>query len=81
MEWWYLDGKKHREDGPAWIVYYPNGQVQTEQWWLDGQGHREDGPAWIEYSKEGQVEIDTWYLDGQQYTDPQLFRLALRGLR
>lgn len=35
-----LDGKLHREDGPA--VEYPNGD---QEWWLNGNRHREDGPA------------------------------------
>ena len=37
---WYLNGKFHREDGPA--IEYTNGQYG---WYLNGQLHREDGPA------------------------------------
>ena len=80
-KWWYLDGLLHREDGPAWIRYYPDGQVKQEGWWLDGQRHREDGPAGITYYPNGQVQTELWWFEGQQYTDPQLFRLAVRGLR
>ena len=40
---WYLNGKRHREDGPA--VEYANGD---KSWYLNGKYHREDGPA-IEY--------------------------------
>ena len=29
---WWLNGKLHREDGPA--VEYPNG---SKSWWLDGK--------------------------------------------
>ena len=39
-----LDGKCHREDGPA--VQYINGDCE---WWYDGMVHREGGPA-IEFS-------------------------------
>jgi len=49
VEQWLLDGKLHREDGPAWIEYYPDGQVRAEWWRLDGLLHREDGPARISY--------------------------------
>ncbi len=38
---WYLDGKLHREDGPA--REYSDG---TKEWWLHG----------IEYSKQGFLE-------------------------
>jgi hypothetical protein len=37
---WYLNGKLHREDGPA--VEFANG---VKQWYQNGKRHREDGPA------------------------------------
>ena len=37
---WRLNGKLHREDGPA--AEYANG---TKYWYLNGKLHREDGPA------------------------------------
>jgi len=40
---WCLDGKKHREDGPAAI--YNNG---TKEWYLNNKLHRVDGLA-VEY--------------------------------
>jgi hypothetical protein len=39
---WYLNGKHHREDGPA--IEYANGSMS---WWINGHRHREDGPAGI----------------------------------
>jgi hypothetical protein len=54
---WFLNGKLHREDGPAWE--YPNG---TKEWWLNGKQHRVDGPA-IEYP-DGTKE---WWLNGQRH--------------
>lgn len=39
---WYLNGKLHREDGPA--IEHTDGD---KEWWLDGRRHREDGPAVI----------------------------------
>ena len=50
---WYINGKKHREDGPA--VEYTNGD---KEWWINDQCHREDGPA-IEYCYKA------WYTNGQ----------------
>ena len=56
---WYLDGKRHREDGPA--IEYVDG---AEEWWQDGKRHREDGPA---------VELTdgykAWWLDGKMVTE------------
>ena len=51
---WYLNGKRHREDGPA--VERPDG---TKVWYLNGKFHREDGPA-IGYPDGTKF----WYLNG-----------------
>ena len=53
---WILNGKTHREDGPA-IEYEDGGKY----WFINGKMHREDGPAAIVhgYRKE-------WYLDGKE---------------
>ena len=44
---WYLNGKLHREDGPA--IEYRNGD---KSWYLNDKLHREDGPA-VEYATGG----------------------------
>ena len=56
---WRLNGKIHREDGPA--VIWPNGR---QEWVLNGKRHREDGPAAI--WADGRQE---WFLNGQEYTE------------
>jgi hypothetical protein len=38
---WYLNGKFHREDGPA--IEYPDG---GRCWYFNGKLHRIGGPAW-----------------------------------
>ena len=60
-EWW-LNGKSHREDGPA--VEWAGG---TKEWWLNGKSHREDGPAveWADGYKE-------WYLNGEMVTEQEV---------
>jgi len=54
---WYLDGQKHRDDGPA--IEYPN---ILKVWYQNGKYHREDGPA-VEYSN-GDKE---WYQNGKRH--------------
>lgn len=56
---WWLNGKLHREDGPA--VEYANG---TKEWWLNGQLHREDGAA-VEYAHGTKF----WYLNGKRHRE------------
>jgi hypothetical protein len=53
---WYLNGKLHREDGPA--VELTNG---TKYWCLNNKYHREDGPA-IEFA-DG---CKSWYLNDER---------------
>jgi hypothetical protein len=55
---WWLNGKRHREDGPA--VEYSGGK----DWWLNGKRHREDGPA-VEYSNGGK----DWWLNGKRHRE------------
>ena len=58
---WCLNGKHHREDGPA--VEWANG---TKEWYLNGKRHREEGPA-IEYSNGTKA----WFLNGKQLTEKE----------
>ena len=58
---WYLNGKLHREDGPAIESY--NG---PKCWYLNDKRHREDGPA-IEYANGDKH----WYLNGERLTEEE----------
>jgi len=58
---WYLNGRYHREDGPA--IEFANG---SKHWYLNGKRHREDGPA-IEYAN-GDKE---WYLNDEILTEDE----------
>jgi hypothetical protein len=58
---WRLNGKLHREDGPA--VECSNG---NKYWYLNGKRHREDGPA-VERRNGGKL----WYLNGEYLTEKE----------
>ena len=51
---WYVNGKLHREDGPA--IEWSDGK---KMWYLNGKLHREDGPA-VKYI-DGYEE---WWVNG-----------------
>jgi len=55
---WHLNGKLHREDGPA--IEFASGD---KAWFLNGVRHREDGPA-IEYA----YGYKAWYINGKYLT-------------
>ena len=56
---WYLNGKLHREDGPA--VEYADG---SKEWYLNDKRHCEDGPA-CEFANGYKV----WYLNGKRHCE------------
>ena len=60
-KYWYLNGKLHREDGPA--VEHSDG---SKYWYLDGKRHREDGPA-----IEAADGVKLWYLNGKRITEEE----------
>lgn len=52
----------HRENGPAWIDYYPDGTVESESWYVHGYLHNTEGPGHIKYHPNGTVAIiQFWY--------------------
>ena len=63
---WYLNGKWHREDGPA--IEDANG---SKFWYLNGELHREDGPA-----IEDADGIKCWYLNGNRVSWQEVFKNA-----
>jgi len=56
---WFLNGKRHREDGPA--REWADGD---KSWYLNGQLHREDGPAY-----EGASGTKSWFINGQRHRE------------
>jgi hypothetical protein len=58
-KYWYLNGERHREDGPA-IECADGGK----SWWLNGKLHREDGPA-IEHANGNKA----WYLNDEHHRE------------
>ena len=65
QEEWYLDGVKHREDGPAVTGPWTMG---NEEWYLHGMRHRTDGPAVIGLKR------DAWWVKGYRTRSPGLFQ-------
>ena len=85
---WSLNGKLHREDGPA--MEWANG---TKSWWLNDKLHRESGPAiervdgykaWFlngeRHREDGPAIVgaddgyEVWYLNDKKYSEPDFYR-------
>jgi len=59
---WYLNGKLHREDGPA--IEYTDG---NKFWCLNGKLHRTDGPACEYFGGYKQWYINNESLSQEEY--------------
>ena len=66
IEWW-LNGRRHREDGPA--IKCTDGR---KWWFLHDKLHREDGPAFE--NKDGYKE---WWLNDEEVHPETLVDLHL----
>ena len=56
---WYLNGKRHREDGPA--IEWDDG---SKEWYLNGKRHRVNEPAIVR--SDGSK---SWYLYGEYLSE------------
>ena len=67
---WYLNGKRHREDGPA--VIYSNGDTI---WYLNGKLHRTNGPA-VEFFNNNNINpnIEQWWINGKEFTKKEFLK-------
>lgn len=65
----------HCEDGPARLVFRPDGSIATEEFWINGVMHREDGPAEIEYYPDGKLCSETYYINGDMHRDGEPARI------
>ena len=65
---WYVDGKCHRDDGPARIRSHFLDDGSTKEWYQNGKRHRADGPALIKSSGK-----TCWYLNGTRYSKEEWF--------
>jgi hypothetical protein len=59
-KFWYLNGQRHRDDGPA-IIYFSG----RKEWYQHGLRHREDGPA-----VEGPGQLKEWWINGKEVKSP-----------
>ena len=66
ITYYYLNGKFHREDGPA--IKFNNG---TKEWYINGKYSRLDGPA-REFSS---IDKEYW-IEGKHYSTKEDFESA-----
>ena len=53
----------HRENEPAWIDYFENGNIKSMDYYINGDTHREDGPAVIGYYENGNIRFKSYFVN------------------
>ncbi len=66
-ETWTLNGKLHREDGPAKTLRQSDGSI-TEEYYFEGELYRDKGPAFIEQDADGRY-FEKYYRHGKLHND------------
>lgn len=61
---YFLNGERHRVDGPAYQYWYKNGQKGSEYYFINGKPHHTDDPAIQEWYKNGQKHTEEYLVDG-----------------
>ena len=69
---WYVNGKPHRDDGPALEIDIKSKDIKSDYWFKDGELHRSDGPAWTHSDGSSR-----YYINGDEVTkeSQELFRV------
>jgi|15BtaG_2_1085339.scaffolds.fasta_scaffold02162_4 antitoxin component YwqK of YwqJK toxin-antitoxin module len=61
--------KLHREDGPAIVAFYNNGNVWYEKYFENGHLHRVDGPAEVSYYDTGVKATELYCQKGHMHRE------------
>jgi hypothetical protein len=66
----------HRLDGPAYQVWYKNGQKKKEVWFKDDNYHRLDGPAMLAWDKNGNKTEERYFINNKELLPNEFKHLA-----
>jgi hypothetical protein len=72
-EYYYLDDKLHRLNGPACVSRYQNGNIRCEGYYLRGSAHCIDKPAFIWYYEDGNISCEEYYIFGSGITKEEFY--------
>ena len=61
----YLNGLKHRKDGPSRTWYFEKNLIGFKQYHENGKLHRKNAPAQFEHDENGNIEAEKYYQNGK----------------
>jgi len=77
-EAYWLSGKRHNPDGPAYRSWYDNGQIEAEVYYLNYKLHNPNGPAIKKWSDNGQLIREEYWLNGEWLTKKEFDNLKTK---
>ena len=69
IEEWFITGKEHRDDAPAYLSTDPaTGRIQAERWYTNGEPHKIGAPAMLVHKMDGSgYSTASYYINGVRY--------------
>ena len=68
---YFLNGKLHNFNGPAYRLWYGDGQLSCEIYYLNGQRHNSNGSAHRTWDGNGRLWREEYWVNGEQLTQAQ----------
>jgi antitoxin component YwqK of YwqJK toxin-antitoxin module len=72
-----VNGRRHRDNGPAYQKWNDAGELIREDWHQNGRLHRDNGPAYQKWNDAGELIVEMWYQNNRKLT-PQEIEKILR---
>ena len=74
LEEWYINGKLHRENKPAYIDKIYGWEI----WYKNGKPHRENGPAVVGFKGSGLDNSNkkAWWLNGKEHSEEEFNKIS-----
>lgn len=73
---YYINGKFHRENGPAREKFYENGNIAHRAYYIHGNVHRTDGPAYEGFYENGSIKYIYFYINGKYLSEETFYALT-----
>ncbi len=64
-----VNGRMHRDNGPAYQVWNDAGVLIREKWYQNGRWHRDNGPAYQQWNDAGELIVEEWHQNGRWHRD------------
>lgn len=70
----YNESYLHNPDGPAYVEYNVDGNIEYEAWWINDQRHNDKGFAKIKYDIDGSILATSYRIKGKPISELQFLR-------